>query len=177
MSSTAVCTVPAYTIPYNWQPELRLFWSLVLILMFSSAWVSKVRCTDSRRPYCQQRDQSYNIHQPFFPIFWHPLPNVGTFFSIYWQPCPNVSTTLLRQWGFRQCLPFSWTTLRGKQCRHPIAVMGVVAEQIASLMAICSLVQVNKKFDAVSTGWSNQFWLLLWGLRFFFKDLLIWSHL
>ena len=28
--------------------------------------------------------------------------------------------------GFRQCLPFSWTTLRGKHCRHPIAVMGVV---------------------------------------------------
>jgi hypothetical protein len=26
----------------------------------------------------------------------------------------------------RQCLPFSWTTLRGKHCRHPIAVMGVV---------------------------------------------------
>ena len=32
----------------------------------------------------------------------------------------------LEQWGFRQCLPFSWTTLRGKHCRHPIAVMGVV---------------------------------------------------
>ena len=32
----------------------------------------------------------------------------------------------IRQWGFRQCLPFSWTTLRGKNCRHPIAVMGVV---------------------------------------------------
>ena len=30
------------------------------------------------------------------------------------RPCPNVSTTPLRQWGFRQCLPFSWTTLRGK---------------------------------------------------------------
>ena len=38
----------------------------------------------------------------------------------------NVSTTPLRQWGIRQCLPFSWTTLRGKHCRHPIAVMGVV---------------------------------------------------
>ena len=41
-------------------------------------------------------------------------------------PSPNVSTTPLRQWGFRQCLPISWTTLRGKLCRHPIAVMGVV---------------------------------------------------
>jgi hypothetical protein len=28
--------------------------------------------------------------------------------------------------GFWQCLLFSWTTLRGKHCRHPIAVMGVV---------------------------------------------------
>ena len=41
-------------------------------------------------------------------------------------PSPNVSTTPLRQWGFRKCLPFSWTTLRGKHCQHPIAVMGVV---------------------------------------------------
>jgi hypothetical protein len=40
--------------------------------------------------------------------------------------CPNVSTTPLWQWGFRQCLPFSWTTLRDKHCWHPIAVMGVV---------------------------------------------------
>ena len=38
----------------------------------------------------------------------------------------NVSTTPLWQWGFRQCLPFSWTTLRGKNCWDPIAVMGVV---------------------------------------------------
>ena len=27
---------------------------------------------------------------------------------------------------FWQYLPFSWTTLRGKHCRHPIVVMGVV---------------------------------------------------
>ena len=38
----------------------------------------------------------------------------------------NVSTTPLWQWGFRQRLPFSWTTLRDKHCWHPIAVMGVV---------------------------------------------------
>ena len=38
----------------------------------------------------------------------------------------NLHTTTLRQWGFRQCLPLSWTTLRSKHCRHPIAVMGVV---------------------------------------------------
>ena len=33
----------------------------------------------------------------------------------------NVSRTRLQQ-----CLPFSWTAMRGKHCRHPIAVMGVV---------------------------------------------------
>ena len=38
---------------------------------------------------------------------------------------PNVSTYPLWQWGFGQCLPLSWSTLRGKHCQHPIAVMGV----------------------------------------------------
>ena len=28
--------------------------------------------------------------------------------------------------AFWQCLPFSWTEIRGKHCRHPINVMGVV---------------------------------------------------
>ena len=42
------------------------------------------------------------------------------------KPSSNVSTTPLWQWGFRQCLPFSWTTLEGKHCRHPIALMVVV---------------------------------------------------
>ena len=41
-------------------------------------------------------------------------------------PCPNLSTTPLSQWGFHQCFSFIWTTLRGKQCQHPITVMGVV---------------------------------------------------
>ena len=36
------------------------------------------------------------------------------------------STTPLRQWGFRQCLPFSWTTRRNKYYWYPISVMGVV---------------------------------------------------
>ena len=31
-----------------------------------------------------------------------------------------------QQWGFRQFLPFSWTTLRDKHCQHPIVIMGVV---------------------------------------------------
>ena len=51
--------------------------------------------------------------------------NVGSRVGILFH-CSNVPTTPLRQWGFRQCLPFSLTTLRGKHCRHPIAVMGVV---------------------------------------------------
>ena len=46
--------------------------------------------------------------------------------NLFGRSGPNVSTTPLRQWGFWQCLPFSWTTLRGKHCRHPIAIMGVV---------------------------------------------------
>ena len=39
---------------------------------------------------------------------------------------PKVSTTPLQQWGFRQCLPSSWTTLRDKHFWYPIAVMGVI---------------------------------------------------
>ena len=47
-------------------------------------------------------------------------------YTDYTDSCPNISTTPLRQWGFQQCLHFSSTTLRGKHCRHPIAVKGVV---------------------------------------------------
>ena len=48
------------------------------------------------------------------------------FYSLFLRWCsPNVSTTPF-EWGFRQCLPFSWTKLRGRHCRHPIAVMGIV---------------------------------------------------
>ena len=52
--------------------------------------------------------------------------------------CPNVSTTPLRQWGFQQCLSFSWTALRGKHCRHPIAVMGVVNTFGPWLRQVCN---------------------------------------
>ena len=38
----------------------------------------------------------------------------------------KANARTLRQWGFRQCLLFSWTTLRDKHCRNPIAVIGVV---------------------------------------------------
>ena len=46
--------------------------------------------------------------------------------GLVWRLCPNVSTTTLWQWSFLECLPVSWTTLRGKHSRHPIALMGVV---------------------------------------------------
>ena len=39
---------------------------------------------------------------------------------------PNESTTPLRQWSFRQCLSFSWTTLRGKHFRKLHCRNGVV---------------------------------------------------
>ena len=52
------------------------------------------------------------------------------------QPFSNVSTTPLRQWDFRQFLSFSWTTLRGKHCQHPVAVMRVVDADSKNL---CSL--------------------------------------
>ena len=47
-------------------------------------------------------------------------------FELFDRQSPNVSTTPLWQWGFQQCLTFSWTALRGKHCQHSITVMGVV---------------------------------------------------
>ena len=47
-------------------------------------------------------------------------------FSTNYRECLYVSTTPLWQWDFRQCLSFSWKTLRGKHCRHLIAVIGVL---------------------------------------------------
>ena len=49
-----------------------------------------------------------------------------SYVRIHIRQCPNISSTPLRQWDFWQCLTFSWTTLRGKHCWHPIAVIGVV---------------------------------------------------
>ena len=61
--------------------------------------------------------------------------------------CPNVSTTPLRQWGFRQCLPFSWTKLRGKHCRHPIAItfrQSNVTSPRTSPIRYCTVKQLHK---------------------------------
>ena len=50
--------------------------------------------------------------------------------------CLNESTTPLRQWGFRQYLPFSWTTLRGKHYWHLIDVMYVWAVPQVVLLSL-----------------------------------------
>ncbi len=64
----------------------------------------------------------------------------------------NVSTTPLRQWGFRQCLPFSWTTLRGKHCWHPIAVMGVV--DTFRPYPVCLLLRCKCLKTSIYTVWT-----------------------
>ena len=70
--------------------------------------------------------------------------------------CPNVSATPLRQWGFWQCLPFSWTTLRGKHCRYPIAVMGVV-----DMFGLCHKLREDKRtFIWGEKCWRPLIWLL-----------------
>ena len=46
----------------------------------------------------------------------------GFVFSIRIQTEQTVSR---KKSGFRAS-PFNWTTIRGKYCRHPIAMMGVV---------------------------------------------------
>ena len=59
----------------------------------------------------------------FFSKYARPTSMAPEYISL--RPGPNVSTTPLRQ-CFQQCLPFIWTTLRGKHCGNPIAVMVVV---------------------------------------------------
>ena len=43
----------------------------------------------------------------------------------YTEPYKRIYNPITAM-GFWQCLPFSWTLLRGKHCWHPIAIMGVV---------------------------------------------------
>ena len=57
-------------------------------------------------------------------MLFHPM--ASNILLLLWINSPNLSTTPLWQWGFRQCLPFSCTLLRGKHCRHPIGVIEVV---------------------------------------------------
>jgi hypothetical protein len=59
--------------------------------------------------------------------------------------CPNVSTTPLQQWGFWQCLPFSWITLTDKHCWHSIAV------SCRYICAVCS-------DSATQTNYTLKWW-------------------
>ena len=47
-------------------------------------------------------------------------------FSIFLLTKPERIYNPISAMGFLQCLLFSWTTLRGKHCWHPIAVTGLV---------------------------------------------------
>ena len=81
---------------------------------------------------CSAEDGSLNFQEQVLEKINTLNEKVDTLLELHKQDfqgtilCPNVSTTPLRQWGFRQCLPFCWKTLSSKDCWHPIAVMGVV---------------------------------------------------
>ena len=79
-----------------------------------------------------------------------------------WKQCPNVSTIPLRQWGFWQCLPFSWTTRRGKHCRHPIAVMGVVDIYVRAETDNCAK---SKIIMVYSSHLGQESWNLYYAVR------------
>ena len=96
----------------------------------------------------------WHLKNGFWKNFWGNfysitlcLRGVGTCYFLIGEPkiyCPwlvwSFYCKLLDSWFmartylqphygngvFGNVLPFSWTTLRGKHCRHPIAVMGVV---------------------------------------------------
>ena len=88
--------------------------------------------------FCISRKRSSRFRSPFRflwnngsrlePVYHFVFPKKGPGQLIVCRIgdlCLNVSTTPLQQWGFGQCLPFSWTTLRGKHCWHPIAIIRV----------------------------------------------------
>ena len=91
--------------------------------------------------------------------------------NVYLQPHYG---TLVWQCGFRQCLPFSWTTLRGKHCRHPIAVMGIVDTFRHMRKLVKFLIQIQINSVANVRGWiwncghEPSHWLTDVGLVHFF---------
>ena len=60
--------------------------------------------------------------------YWHSKENACLRYSVllYCKAEPERIYNPNPKGVFRQCLIFSGTTLRGKHCRHPIAVMGDV---------------------------------------------------
>ena len=115
--------------------------------------------------------ESFHLSYPFQPKMGNLSITLCESLTQIVSHSPNVSTTPLRQWVFRQCLPFSWTTLRGKHCRHSIALMGVVdtfghrlkpwiksqkdiplASQAISLKSVLKSYQTLKKPRSVSSN-------------------------
>ena len=95
----------------------------------------------------------------------------------------KISTTLLRQWGFRQCLPFSWTKLRDKHCQHPIAVMGVVdmfgpspSNEYKGRVTTTAQKSVNLQYNTLGCldDWTNESCTkrLMFQVLFFFRNFL-----
>ena len=93
----------------------------------SSSWCATMLATLANRPF--ELNWKFRIRIAIllkilgFTCFYNLQEN--TLFS-FWPYLDVSTTTPLWQLGFRQCSPFSWTTLRDKHCRHPIAVMGVL---------------------------------------------------
>ena len=88
------------------------------------------KSTFSQTVYLNYMLISFNIMIPISRPVWYLA------LRYYSKLLPSNSTTIFARtylqphYGnvvFRQCLPFSWTALRGKYGQHPIAVMGVVA--------------------------------------------------
>ena len=68
--------------------------------------------------YAQKLEKETKVMEGFVTFFGVKSKNFLRLSYLYTILSPNISTTPLRQWGFRQCLPFSWTTLGGKHCRN-----------------------------------------------------------
>ena len=83
---------------------------------------------------------------------WHRLVHFVKY-------CPKVFTTPLQQWGFRQFLPFSWTTLRIKHCRYPIDVMGVADTFGQALLKDNSKMLHNTTLCTVCMDKQRSLWL------------------
>ena len=135
----------------------RFFWSFFPI--FCKSIVSSPKTIVHTLSYCNQWwigicpkktcstwscivHQNYVIYtQPDWTLFFSyflELLFLTDSFSTCSMYCPNISTTPLQQWGFQQCLPFSWTTLKDRYCRRPIAVMGrmVVLSRFLSVFIV-----------------------------------------
>ena len=108
-------------------PDFKTFRPASLAILCSTDYVRVVR----KSPSLHSRKSNPNpklidMAEAYFVCHIGPKFQISLIYAFIGCPCLNVSTTPLRQWGFQQCLPFSWKTLRGKYCRYPIAGMGVV---------------------------------------------------